>query len=77
MAPMLSGLDEGLRDSEAVPVLVAVESETDAFPVGEQRQVWSAEALKERDTELEAFLSKVRKDVEESCRTLLAILATT
>lgn len=74
MVPMLSEVDEPLRSSEAVLVLIAVESETDEFPVGPQRQHWAADILRERDHERDAYLAKVRKDVEDSCRTLIAEL---
>lgn len=47
-----------------------VASEVDEFPKGEARKHWSADALAERDAQLDEFERKVRSDVMNACERL-------
>jgi hypothetical protein len=42
-----------LRSDDDLATFVAIDSETDALPVGDVRQYWSAEALQRKDPEIQ------------------------
>jgi hypothetical protein len=48
-----------------------VDSETDHLPVGEVRSRWSADTLKAKDKELQAYEASVRDKAFEVCRRLV------
>jgi hypothetical protein len=50
---------------------VGLESETDHLPVGEVRQHWNAEALREKDAEIMRVESFYRERALEICRQLI------
>lgn len=47
-----------------------VASEVDEFPTGDARKHWSADAIAERDAQLDEFERKVRSDVMNACERL-------
>ena len=51
---------------------VAVESETDTFPIGDVRQRWSAAALSRMDAEREATERHYRPYMLEECGALMS-----
>ena len=59
MVRLLGELDPELAESEAALTFVAVESETDEYPVGEARTQWNSEALRKRDAELQTYVQSV------------------
>lgn len=63
----LAPLNEADRSSPDLAVIVAVESETDSFPIGAGRAAWSKEALEPLDQERRAYLAKVSTVVKEAC----------
>lgn len=48
-----------------------VASETDDFPIGEERNTWSAEALARMDSEREAYAIQMRKPIMQACKKLI------
>jgi len=53
-------------DDEVFHHLVAIDDETDRFPLGEVRQHWSAEALVRADCEREAYMAKAEPDIRRA-----------
>ena len=74
IVPLLRNVRPEVGSSEEALALVAVESETDEFPLGEQRSLWAAAALAQQDEELEHYMREVRADVEKACRFLIETL---
>jgi hypothetical protein len=64
----LSGVAEGTLDT-----FVAVASETDTLPIGDERQYWEAAALLAKDREAAEYLERVKDAVEEALRQLLVV----
>lgn len=62
----LAKVDEGLFET-----ITAVESETDAVPLGAERNFWTQEALARKDAEVETYVCRVRDSVMEACRNLV------
>jgi len=61
-------LDENERHDPDFVTIVAIESETDAFPGVEARCHWEAEALAKRDRERAAYVDRNRQWMLEACR---------
>lgn len=55
----------------ALDTFIAVDSETEDFPLGSARHLWAREALKLKDLEKDAYLSKVRVRVEQACQVIV------
>lgn len=73
-ARIMSGLrfDTELPDDDKDFLkLVAIDSETDALPVGLEREQWSAEALKEKDIEIRRCEELYRQDAIDACERLI------
>jgi hypothetical protein len=64
-----SGLSE--TDEQVLTTIIGVESETDAFPIGSERSLWDADALREKDEELSQYLHKVRPIILAACRRII------
>ena len=60
----------GHLDNDIVP-FVAVESETDAFPLGSQRQYWQPEALAKLGPEIDRWEAFARSDLRKACEKLI------
>lgn len=63
-----------LRDSSD-PVffpIVAFESETEGYPLGEKRQYWSSEYLASQDAKIEEWIENAREDLKETCSEIIA-----
>ena len=71
MRPMFLSLDEDVSGWDCVQTILAIESETDDEPVGEQRQLWAPALLEERDLNREEYVARVQGDAEEACRHLV------
>jgi hypothetical protein len=73
-ARLLSGLRHAVEVADNDPdfvVFVAIDSETDHLPVGGQRQLWNAEALKRKDSEIARAEAEAKEDSIEACRNLV------
>lgn len=66
----LAGLGSDIAAHEAAAVIVAVESETDAFPSGPVRADWSDDALQRVDAQLAEYIASVRDSLIDACRRL-------
>lgn len=55
-------------------VLRAFDSETDAFPVGQQRDSWSPHELARLDCERDDYWRQVGSEVRRACAELVAVL---
>ena len=62
-------LDE--RDEDLLAPIIAVESETEDFPLGEARNHWSEEALKRKDAEVADYLREVKVKILGACEALV------
>jgi hypothetical protein len=60
--------------AEALLVFTAIDSETDALPVGEVRQQWSAEALDRKDREIANAEIRYREVAMEGAARLLQLI---
>ena len=54
---------------------VEIDSETDALPLGEVRQYWSAEALAKLEPEIQSAEAWAARGGSEACRSLIARFA--
>jgi len=52
-------------------VLAALDSETDDLPVGKERKLWDATALKEREPVISRMEADAKQEVEAACRNIL------
>ena len=66
---LLVQLESG--DDELFIPIFAVESETEDFPVGTERSLWSESALQVKDAEVGVYLNEVRGVVLDVCRILV------
>jgi hypothetical protein len=72
-ARQLSGLGHEIgtdRDADFI-FFVGLDSETDHLPVGDVRQHWNAEALRDKDAEIERIEAFYRERAFEICRQLI------
>ncbi len=51
----------------------AIDSETDHFPIGNQRANWAPESLKKLNQEIEEYLADARDDIFEICRKIIRV----
>jgi hypothetical protein len=70
-----AGLTDVERNDPNLVVLVAIESETDQFPLGEVRQRWNAVALVEQDRQRQEYLSRNDHHLREACQALVETFA--
>ena len=61
----------GIGHEEPFLSLSGIDSETDTFPVGATRSLWSAPALARDDAARKAYEDDVRVEVREACELLL------
>ena len=66
--------DAGLRSDPDALVIIAVESETDHFPIGAERDNWDPSALALKDAELKAYIDGARPFVSAACHALASKL---
>jgi hypothetical protein len=59
------------EDDEDLMTFVLIDSDTDHLPVGDTRQHWAADALAEKDQEIESAESWYHQMAIDSCRRLL------
>ena len=65
------GLELFERQHEDFITFDAVDSETDDLPVDKERRNWSAEALKQKDTEIAEAEAFYKNNVVAACRKLI------
>jgi hypothetical protein len=73
-ARLLAGLRHEVEVGEDDPdflMFVAIESETDHLPVGQEREMWAPESLARKDLEISRAESYAREDAVEACRNLV------
>jgi len=63
--------DADIPPSKALDVVVAVESETDDYPVGSGRSGYAPELLARLDAEVSKYLSDMRPVLMEACREII------
>jgi hypothetical protein len=61
-----------LRDS--VTTFVGVDSETDAFPLGEVRNLWKPESIAKLDPEITKAADYYRARVRTACKRIVSVL---
>jgi hypothetical protein len=59
---------------ELLNVFVAIDSETDAFPIGKERSLWASEALERYDAEIKAAEQRWRDKAVAASRQLIRLL---
>ena len=64
---LIPSLPSRLADSEAALTIVGIESETDEFPIGDQRALWAPEALIRKDRELATYVESIRESLLAAC----------
>ena len=72
LADLRLGL-QGIAD-EIMKTFICIASEMDGVPLGSERQYWAEDALRLQDIRAANYRGRVRADVEESLRQLLATL---
>lgn len=63
-----------LNDDPYFQVAIAVDSETDSFPLGEERKMWHAASLERKDRELAQYEDLIREETLAELRELRAHL---
>jgi hypothetical protein len=58
-------------DPDFIP-FIAVDSETDAFPIGKERAYWASSVLVEKDREIKQADDLYREKILAACRVLVA-----
>ena len=66
--------DIGATDNPVFFPIVGFESDTDDYPIGEQRQLYSQILLQEMDKEIQEYVEESRPSVLEACRDILEML---
>ncbi len=77
-ARLLVNLRPGVTRDEFDPYFlpfVAIASETDGLPVGEERKLWADYALEKKDKEIRQAEDSFREEALTACRALIAWLA--
>jgi hypothetical protein len=64
---LLPSLPPEVAASEPALTVVGVESETDTFPLGQQRTLWAPDALRRADEELAEYIDVVREPLMAAC----------
>jgi len=65
---------KGVCDKSDVDLIVAVQSETDALPVGSLKDNWHPDFLPAKLEQLERYEAAVSSDVKDACRRLVVAL---
>ncbi len=68
--------DAEIPRSEAFCVIIGVESETDDYPVGNQRASYAPELLERLDAQVLPYLDEVRPAVVEACGEIIREIET-
>jgi len=59
---------DAIADEEDRTLVIAIESETDALPVGEVRKLWATDALEAKDAEIASAEELYRAQFLEACK---------
>jgi hypothetical protein len=65
------GLDVAPKRDPDFTFFLAIDSESDHLPIGEVRQHWNPDALREKDTEIAKIEALRREKAVEICRRLI------
>ena len=71
---LLSRLRWQVTDDQFDPdflFIVGVDSETDALPIGEERQLWKASVLRDKDEEIKRLEGFYRSKIVAACHVLI------
>jgi hypothetical protein len=60
--------------SPSIGIFIGINSETDALPIGEARQLWNAEALAREDAKIAAAEQRWKAPATEAAKELLQLL---
>jgi hypothetical protein len=60
-------------DNEAFMLFKAIDSDTDNFPVGAVRTLWSTEELAKADEEKAKYLADTRNDILAGCQEIIRL----
>ena len=74
-ARLLSRLRGEVTESQFDPdftLFVGIDSETDALPVGDERQLWADSVLLEKDKEIKRLEDFYRDNVVAACKVLIS-----
>ncbi len=64
----ISGLPE-----DVIETFDVIASETDTLPIGSERQYWSKDALKDKDTRAENYRDRIKEEVLGALQMLLTL----
>jgi hypothetical protein len=64
----------GLHEDSHFLVAIAIDSETDQYPLGDERKIWHTASLERKDRELAAYEDLIREDSLVALRDLRAYL---
>lgn len=73
-ARMLHGLGHDVSADDLDPdfsIFVVIDSDTDHLPIGDERQLWSENALVEKDEEIRKIKAFYKDDVVQACTRLI------
>jgi hypothetical protein len=65
----------GASDSPLFNPIVGFESETDDYPIGPQREVYSEEALASLDEEIRSYVAEARPGVISACNEIIVAMS--
>lgn len=68
---IISFISDDDRDSELYSIFRCVDSETDHFPFGDVRKNYSEKSLDRIDSEIQLYLSEVKKEILSACMKIL------
>jgi hypothetical protein len=63
--------DVGEPDNDVFVPIIAMESETDHFPLGQMREHCASDYLQRMDDQMETYLEEARIDVLAACKDIL------
>lgn len=75
LIPILTDLGMNADTSEAVRILVGLDSQTDHIPLGDSRKHYNPAYLKELDREFDEFTLYFREEVIGACEEILQELS--
>lgn len=64
-------LKTSIPQDEVFRPFIAFDSETDVYPIGKAREVYSRDYLNRIDIDMEVYLRDAREDIIQACRNLI------
>jgi hypothetical protein len=65
---------DAIRSEEDRRLIIGIESETDHLPVGDVRQLWAAEALREKNVEIARAEALWKAKLVQACKRIVDLL---